>query len=168
MTEAPGTEAPGTEAPGTEHPGLRHRAGRVWCRAGTSSAKSGIGIALSPTSRAWFTISHGILNEVCFPRVDAACVRDFGLMVSDGDAFFAEEKRDRGFVVETVEDGVPAFALTNTHRGGRFRIVKRIISDPRNDVVLQHVKLQDLSGHGLQLFALVALHLVNGGAHNRG
>ncbi len=54
------------EAPGS--PGIWPR----W----TSSAKSGIGTALSDTSRVWFTISHGILNEVYYPRVDQACIRD--------------------------------------------------------------------------------------------
>lgn len=36
----------------------------------TSSAKTGVGTALSPVSRVWFTVSHGILNEVYYPRVD--------------------------------------------------------------------------------------------------
>ncbi|MGA8312178.1 MAG: hypothetical protein WB755_19265, partial [Terriglobales bacterium] len=36
----------------------------------TSSAKTGIGTALNLHSRVWFTLSHGILNEVYFPRVD--------------------------------------------------------------------------------------------------
>jgi len=30
----------------------------------TSSAKEGLGTALSTGSRIWFTISHGILNEI--------------------------------------------------------------------------------------------------------
>jgi glucoamylase len=30
----------------------------------TSSAKSGVGTAVSRDSRVWFTLSHGILNEV--------------------------------------------------------------------------------------------------------
>ncbi|WP_409529877.1 hypothetical protein, partial [Shinella sp.] len=34
----------------------------------TSSAKSGVGTALTAASRTWFTISHGILNEVYHPR----------------------------------------------------------------------------------------------------
>ena len=38
----------------------------------TSSDKSGVGTALSATSRVWFTISHGILNECYYPRVDQA------------------------------------------------------------------------------------------------
>ena len=59
----------------------------------TSSAKSGIGTALNLHSRVWFTLSHGILNEVYFPRVDQACTRDHGLIVTDGSSFFSEEKR---------------------------------------------------------------------------
>ena len=48
----------------------------------TSSAKSGVGAALSPASRVWFTLSHGILNEVYYPRVDSACTRDLGVIVT--------------------------------------------------------------------------------------
>src|ERR1700686_1447891 len=58
-----------------------------------SSAKTGIGTALSMQRRLWFTLSHGILNEIYFPRVDQACTRDFGLIVTDGHEFFSEEKR---------------------------------------------------------------------------
>src|SRR5271166_2643228 len=146
------------EAPG--RPGIRSR----W----TSSAKSGVGTALSDTSRVWFTISHGILNEVYYPRVDQACIRDLGLIVTDGDSFFAEEKRDCTSTVESLEDGVPAFLLTSTHVGGRFRIVKRVIADPRSDSVLMEIRLDGLGKPGLSVFALLAPHLVNGGAHNTG
>src|SRR6185437_10194545 len=109
-------------------------------------AKSGIGTALSDVSRVWFTLSHGILNEIYYPRVDQACTRDFGLIVTDGADFFAEEKRDCTFTVETLEDGVPAYRLTSTHTGGRFRIHKCIVCDPRHEAVLQQVRLEVLSG----------------------
>src|SRR5260370_21380551 len=59
----------------------------------TSSAKTGVGTALNLHSRVWFTLSHGILDEIYFPRVDQACTRDFGLIVTDGRSFFSEEKR---------------------------------------------------------------------------
>ncbi len=144
------------EAPGW--PGIPAR----W----TSSAKSGVGAALSDTSRVWFTISHGILNEVYYPRVDHACLRDLGLIVTDGEQFFAEEKRDCDCAISWLEDGVPAFLLTNTHREGRFQIVKKVIADPRSDSVLMHIRLQSLSGEALRLFAIAAPHLVNAGANN--
>ncbi len=146
------------EAPGG--PGIAPR----W----TSSDKDGVGTALSPLSRVWFTLSHGILNEMYYPRVDQACTRDFGLLVTDGEGFFSEEKRDTVHELRRLEDGVPAFQLTNTCIHGRYRIVKRIISDPDRDVVLQHVRFEPLDGSKLRLFALLAPHLVNGGAHNTG
>src|SRR5215469_6049565 len=99
-------------APG--HPGISAR----W----TSSAKSGIGTAPAVASRVWFTLSHGILDEIYYPRVDYACTRDFGLIVSDGRAYFSEEKRDVVSAIRPVEDGVPAFLLKNASRDGRYVI----------------------------------------------
>lgn len=145
-----------TDAPGW--PGIPPR----W----TSSAKSGVGTALSSVSRVWFTLSHGILDEIYYPRVDQACTRDFGLIITDGAGFFAEEKRDCTSEIARLEDGVPAFQLVNTHKGGRFRIYKEILADQRADVVIQRIRLELLNGPPLRLFALLAPHLVNGGAHN--
>jgi glucoamylase len=146
------------EAPGW--PGIPAR----W----TSSAKDGVGAALTEGSRVWFTISHGIVNEIYYPRVDQACVRDVGLIVTDGGAFFAEVKRDCDTVVERIEDGVPAFRLISTHRGGRFRLINQVIADPRSDSILLRIRLEDSSKTALRVFALLAPHLVNAGAHNNG
>ena len=41
----------------------------------TSSAKTGVGTSLSSASHVWFTLSHGILNEVYYPRLDTPCTR---------------------------------------------------------------------------------------------
>ncbi len=60
----------------------------------TSSAKNGVGTALSKASPVWFTLSHGILNEIYYPRVDSACTRDMGLVVTGPDGYLSEEKRD--------------------------------------------------------------------------
>ena len=75
----------------------------------TSSAKTGVGTALSSQSHVWFTLSHGIFNEIYYPRIDQACIRDMGMIVTDGAKFFSEEKRDAGHEVEWLADGVPAF-----------------------------------------------------------
>jgi glucoamylase len=149
------------DAPGA--PGIAPR----W----TSSDKTGLGTSLHAESRVWFTLSHGILNECYYPRVDQACTRDFGFIVTDGYALFAEEKRDTESSIAALRDGVPAYELVNTHRpadGGkpRFRIIKQVISDPYRDVVLQRVKLERLDGSPLRLHALLAPHLVNAGSNN--
>jgi glucoamylase len=80
----------------------------------TSSAKSGVGTALSATSRVWFTLSHGIFNEIYYPRVDQACTRDLGMQVTDGQEFFSEEKRHTQTETRLLADGMPAYHLTNT------------------------------------------------------
>jgi glucoamylase len=71
----------------------------------TSSAKSGVGTALSGESRVCFTLSHGILNEVYFPRVDKACIRDLGFIVTDGSSFFSGERRHTRSEVSRLPPG---------------------------------------------------------------
>jgi len=133
----------------------------------TSSAKSGVGTALSGVSRVWFTLSHGILNEVFFPRVDQACTRDMGLVVT-ADGFFSEEKRHAASVVRYIASGVPAYRLVNTCARGRYRIEKEIIADPCRDVVLQRTRFTALSGalEIYRLYVLLSPHVGNGGGHN--
>jgi glucoamylase len=133
----------------------------------TSADKSGVGTAVTALSRVWFSLSHGILNEIYYPRLDQACIRDFGLLVTDGESFFSEEKRDCHHGVEVVEDGVPAFRLFNTCLHGSYRIEKTVISDPARDVVVQRIRFERLDHpRALRLFALLAPHLVNRGAGN--
>ena len=147
-----------SSAPG--HPGILPR----W----TSSAKSGVGTSLSSESRVWFTLSHGILNEVYYPRIDQACIRDMGLLVSDGNGFFSEEKRHTRFEIKSLAEGVPAFELTNTCVESRYRIHKTVLTDPQRDVLLQRIRFESLDGQlsDYHLFALLAPHLGNFGAGN--
>jgi len=134
----------------------------------TSSAKSGVGTALTAASRIWFTTSHGILNEIYYPRVDLACTRDFGLIVTDADGYFSEEKRDADHAVDVVEEGAPAFRLVNTARDGRYRITKTVLTDPRREALLLDVVFEPLVGtlEDYRLHALLSPHLVNAGSDN--
>ena len=136
----------------------------------TSSAKTGVGTALNLHSRVWITLSHGILNEIYFPRVDQACTRDFGLIVTDGRLFFSEEKRNCTFENIPIEPGVPVYELTNTHVEGRYRIEKEVLTDPWRNVVLQKIKFVPLQGNlaDYRLYALLASHLANFGYGNTG
>ena len=136
----------------------------------TSSAKTGAGTALNLHSRVWFTLSHGILNEIYFPRVDQACTRDFGLIVTDGRGFFSEEKRHCTFENLPIEPGVPAYELTNTCMQGRYRIEKEVLTDSLRNVVLQKIRFVPLQGQlrDYRLYALLASHLANFGNGNTG
>ncbi|GLH73419.1 glucan 1,4-alpha-glucosidase [Geothrix limicola] len=134
----------------------------------TSSAKSGVGTALRASGRTWFTLSHGIVNEVYYSRIDQACTRDLGLIVTDGVRFFSEEKRHTQHEVTTVADGIPAFRVVNTCREGRYRIEKEILADPSREVVLQRITFVPLVGtlSGYSVHVLLAPHLENAGNGN--
>ncbi len=134
----------------------------------TSSAKSGLGASLSPTSRVWFTISHGIFNEIYYPRLDLACTRDMGLIITDGRDYFSEEKRHAASSVSYLSEGVPAYSIVNTCKQGRYRIEKEIVSDPARDAVLQQTFFTPLKG-GLEdyfVHVLLSPHLGNRGSGN--
>src|SRR5574341_897225 len=105
----------------------------------TSAAKSGVGTALGG-SAVWFTLSHGIVNEVYAPRMDQAATRDLGLVVTAPRGFFSEEKRHARHETGCPFPGVPYYRLTNTCHRGRYRIEKGVITDPERPVVLQRVR----------------------------
>jgi glucoamylase len=134
----------------------------------TSSAKNGIGTAIQPTSRVWFTHSHGILNEVYFPDVDHACTRDMEILVTNGRDFFSEEKRDTRTEVILDDPGVPVFRLVNTCTRNRYRIEKTILADPSHDAVLQQIRFTPLQGSAddYHLYILLSPHLNNFGGGN--
>src|SRR5215468_9251370 len=136
----------------------------------TSSAKTGCGTALNQHSKVWFTVSHGILNELYFPRVDQACTRDMGFLVTGGLDFFSEEKRHCRFESRPCEPGVPLFQLTNTDLSGRYRMHKEVLTDPYRSVVLQKIRFEPLQGtlSDYRLFALLSPHLANCGYGNTG
>ncbi|MGC1107486.1 MAG: glycoside hydrolase family 15 protein [Candidatus Acidiferrales bacterium] len=150
----------GQVAPG--HPGITPH----W----TSSSKSGVGTAVSSQSRLWFTISHGIINEIYYPNIDRADTRDFQLLVTDGLNFFSEEKRDAEHKIEPLAQGVPGYRLTNTCKRHRYRIVKTVVIDSLREVLLQRIKFEPLLGSlkDYHLYALLAPHVNDQGQGNNG
>jgi glucoamylase len=136
----------------------------------TSSAKSGVGRAAGDRARVWFTLSHGIVNEVYYPNVDQANVRDLGFLIADGRDFFSEEKRDAAHQVGPLEQGVPGYQLVNTCRRGRYRIEKTVLADADWDALVQHVRFESLQGElaDYGLYVLLAPHLANRGSGNNG
>jgi glucoamylase len=134
----------------------------------TSSSKQGVGTAINPESRVWFTISHGILNEIYYPDVDRACTRDVGFLITDSKDFFSEEKRQTKSTVEYIAQGVPAFHLSNVCNKRRYRIEKDIITDPQSNAILQRIKFTPTKGtfNDYHLYILLAPHLGNRGMGN--
>ena len=141
-------------------PGLESR----W----TSSAKDAVSTAYAASSKIWFTVSHGILNEIYSPTIDRPQIRDMQFLITDGETFFHEERRDLIHEFEYIDADALAVRVRNSDRDGRYAIVREMISDPHYPVVLVHVQLEgdkDLLAR-LRLYALLAPHLEGGGMGN--
>ena len=135
----------------------------------THSAKEGIGTAYHTSCRVWFTISHGIVNEIYYPYVDQPNTRDLELLITDGTTFCHEEKRDLVHRVRYPERNALYYQLTNSDPGGRYRIVKWVLADPHSSVFLQHTRIEvddERLRTKLRVFALLAPHVKRSGKHN--
>ncbi len=134
----------------------------------TSSVKDAVGTAYSASSRVWFTCSHGILNELYHPTIDHAQVRDMEFLVSDGETFVHEEKRDLLSSFEYIHPEALGVRYTNRDPDGRYALIKEMICDPHHSVLLTRVRLEgqkDLVPR-LKVYALLAPHLDGGGGGN--
>lgn len=136
----------------------------------TSSAKTGVGTSPGGLSHVWFTISHGIINEVYFPTIDQANTKDLQFLVTDDSEFFAEEQYDAHHHIEMIAEGAPVYRLTNTCKQKRYRIVKTVVADPGRDTLLQQTRFEALQGdlRALHLYLLLRPHVHNEGAGNNG
>lgn len=134
----------------------------------TSAAKDTVGTAYAASSKAWYTISHGILNEIYYPTIDRPQIRDMEFLITDGESFFHEEKRDLKHHFAYIDSDALGARITSRDRRGRYTLTKEIISDPHYPVVLIHARLEgdeDFVSR-LKLYALMSPHVDGGGAGN--
>jgi glucoamylase len=134
----------------------------------TSSEKDAVSTAYSASSRVWFTVSHGTLNEIYYPTIDRPQTRDMELLFTDGETFFHEEKRDIKYDFNYVDPDAPAVRVVGKDPMGRYTVTKEMVSDPHHAVVLMNVKIagDECVLERMKCYALLAPHLHGGGAGN--
>jgi glucoamylase len=120
----------------------------------TSSAKDMVGCALG-TSRLWFTLGFGIVNEVYYPRVDIPQIRDLGFIIADGEGFWAEVKRVAKYELRLFAPGIPVVEVVHEHE--RYRLRLRIAPDPERDVLAIECRLEGEAK--MRPYVLIAPHL---------
>jgi glucoamylase len=133
----------------------------------TTSSKDGIGTAYSTSSRIWFTLAQGILTEIYYPTIDRPQTRDAQFLVSDGETFFHEEKRDLASEVVRLEAQTLGYRVTSSDPKGRYHLEKEIICEPHQSCVLLRGRLVTAPwSKTLRLYFLLAPHLEVGGSSN--
>jgi glucoamylase len=136
----------------------------------TRSDKSAVGTAYFAGSRLWFTLAAGIVSEIYYPTLDCPQTRDLQYLVTDGETFFHDERRDTVCKIEQLSDHSLGFRLTNSNQEYGYRIVKEVITDPHYPCLLVHTRLEGDESllARLKLYALLAPHLEGGGRGNTG
>jgi glucoamylase len=86
----------------------------------THSTKEGLGTAYHTGCHLWFTLSHGIVDEIYYPTIDQPNTRDFQLLITDGESFCHEEKRHLIHRIEYPEKDSLYYRLTNSDPDGRY------------------------------------------------
>lgn len=128
----------------------------------TASDKDLVGTALG-SSRLWFTLGHGIVNEVYHPRIDIPQVRDLGFIVADDEGFWVEVKRHGDYELSLPAPGVPL--PTVVHRHPRFTLTLRLCPDPARDALLIDLELE--ASPDLRVYVLLAPHIGGTGWRNQ-
>ena len=148
------------DGPAFGAPGLEPR----W----TSSQKDTVSTAYAASSRVWYTLSHGTLNEIYYPTIDRPQTRDMELLFTDGSTFFHEEKRDLKYSFEYLDPAAPAVRVSASEESGLYTVTKEFIADPHHPVVLMNVKItgDDELLSRMKCYALLAPHLDVGGWGN--
>ncbi len=137
------------------HPGIEPK----W----TSARKEAVGTAYSAASRLWFTIWRGIITELYYPTIDRPQVRDLQFLVSDGETFFHEEKRDMSSSLSCLSHSL-GYRIDSQSREQGYQISKTVIADPHCASLLINVNWK--SQRPLKLYLLCSPHLGGGGFRN--
>jgi glucoamylase len=136
----------------------------------TRGSKDAVGTAYSTSSRLWYTLANGVVTECYYPTIDSPQIRDLQYLVSDGEAFFHDERRNMRSEITGLASAGLGFKVTNYDREGRYSIEKQIIGDPHLSTLLVYTKFNvapEWRGR-LHLYVLCAPHLQIGGWHNNG
>ena len=99
----------------------------------TRGTKLAVGTAYSTSSRVWYTLDHGCVTEVYYPTIDSPQIRDLQFLVTDGENFFHDERRNFVGEIDCVSEAALGFDFINREKEGRYSIHKTILGDPHQN-----------------------------------
>ncbi|MBO0797789.1 MAG: glucan 1,4-alpha-glucosidase, partial [Blastocatellia bacterium] len=136
----------------------------------SGSAKVAVGTAYSTSSRLWYTLDSGCVTEIYYPTIDSPQIRDLQFLLTDGETFFHDERRNFFGQIDCILEAALGFEVINREKEGRYTIHKTILGDPHQSCLLVRTRLEappELLTK-LRIYVLCAPHLEIGGWHNNG
>jgi glucoamylase len=136
----------------------------------TRGAKVAVGTAYSTSSRVWYTLDYGCITEVYYPTIDSPQIRDLQFLITDGETFFHDERRNFVEEIDCITEAALGFEVINLEKEGRYSIHKTVLGNPHQNCLLVRTRLEAPAAllPKLRLYVLCAPHLEIGGWHNNG
>lgn len=124
------------------------------------AAKEFLGTSASNQSRVYFTGSEGILTEVFYPTLDTVQNVDQQFLVTDaGKTWGDEERRQKRHEVSQLNPRAMLWQAATTADSGKWRITKKIFTDPVRNALIQRVTFETLeSGKTVKNYNLYVLN----------
>jgi glucoamylase len=128
----------------------------------------GFATALSSTSKVWYTLGNGALENVFYPQTDQPDTYGLQYYVTDGSTFTDSETANTTHAVSLADPTSLTWTQTNTATNGDFTITKTYVADPARSVVLVQTTFDNLTSTPLYLYADYQPYLANDGMGNSG
>ncbi|MCQ4079805.1 glycoside hydrolase family 15 protein [Streptomyces sp. RB6PN25] len=128
----------------------------------------GFADALSSSSKVWYTVGNGELQNVFYPQTDTPDTFGLQYYVTDGSSFTDNEVANTSHAISLTDPTSLEWRQTNIATNGKYKITKTYIADPARSVVLVQTTFDNLSSTPLSLYAQYNPALGNDGMGNTG
>jgi glucoamylase len=110
------------------------------------------------------------VTEVYYPTIDTPQIRDLQFLVTDGETFFHDERRNCVGEIACIAEAALGFEVINREKEGRCSIRKTVLGAPHQNCLLVRTRLEAPAEllPKLRLYVLCAPHLEIGGWPNNG
>jgi glucoamylase len=126
----------------------------------------GFATSLSGSSKVWYTLGDGELENVYYPETDEPDTYGLQYYVTNGSSFTDSETANTSHAVTLADPNSLTWTQTNT--AADFTITKTYVADPARSVILVQTTFDNLTSTPLDLYADYQPYLGNDGMGNSG
>ena len=132
------------------------------------SQVTGFADSLGASSKVWYTLGNGELENVFYPETDIPDTFGLQYIVTNGTSFASTETAGTSHSISLADPDALVWQQLNKATDGDFTITKTYIADPSRSVVLIQTTFDNLTSSPLQLYADYHPQLDNDGMGNTG
>lgn len=137
------------------------------------AAKDFLGTSATQASKVYFTGAQGIMTEIFYPTPDTVQNVDLQFLVTDvARTWGDEERKQQQHQISRINNRSLVWQVQTTADNGKWRITKKIFSDPGRDSVIQRVTFEVLEpgkkvgDFNLYILNNPAINMSGGGSDN--